>query len=101
MKLSTIVLFTLVISAVFFVYAEMVREANDTYTGTTDYNPINSSEWDTKYDMVNSVNNTVSPLEEKFKQMQDPDKGFFTKLYLGISAIPYAIILIPETIFNT
>ena len=101
MKAETLITIVLIISMVFFIYAEMVREANESFEGTTDFVALNSSEWDEQYDMIDDIYDTLSPIEERFKKIKDPETGFFTKLYLGIAAIPYAIMLVPETLFNS
>lgn len=101
MKISTLVGFLLIVSAVFFIYALMVSEANDMFGTHSGFDEINSSEWDSQYDMVGAVNATITPLETKFKVITDPEEGFFTKLTAGIAAIPYAIMLVPQVLFNT
>jgi uncharacterized membrane protein YdjX (TVP38/TMEM64 family) len=87
MRFSTAIMFLLVVGGIFFIMAEMVREANTNYA--TD---INSSEWDTKYDYAARVNKSVAPIQARFQNIEDTDTGFFTKIALGITAIPYALI---------
>jgi hypothetical protein len=96
MKLSVLVTFILLTSAVFFIFSQMVSESNDLYGSN-----INSSEWDSKYDYVNDINGTISPLYQKFTVIQDETQGFFTKLAAGITAIPYAVIVFPQVIFGS
>lgn len=98
MKLSTFVYFILIIAGFFFTYAMMVDEANTAYP--TESN-LNSSEWVTQYDYVDNVNNTFFPLEKSLKTLQDENAGWFSKLAEGITAIPYAILLVPEVIFGS
>ncbi len=96
MKLSVFISYILIVGMVFFTFALMVKDTNQAY----DTN-INSSQWDEEYDFVNDLNSTVSPLEQKFKVIQDEDAGFFTKLTAGITALPYAVIIFPQVIFGS
>jgi predicted PurR-regulated permease PerM len=95
MKISTFVATIVIIGAVFFLFAQMVKEGNSTYSSN-----INSSEWDTKYDYVNRVNDTIAPIQKSFNDIQDENNGWFTKLTAGITAIPRAIISIPVMLFS-
>lgn len=96
MKISTFVQYTLMVGAVFFIFAIVVSDVNDGY-GTE----INKTTWEDEYDYVSDLNSTVSPLEQKFKVIQDEDAGFFTKLTEGITAIPYAVIIFPQVVFGS
>jgi len=114
MKISTAITFLIIVSAVFAIYGLMVHEANNTYTGKIEgFTPINTGNWSSsnngwngqdsntgQFDFLASINGTLGPLQEKFTQIKDPDLGFFTKLVAGISAIPYAIVLVPDVLFN-
>jgi hypothetical protein len=97
MKFSNFVIFMLIVAGIFFLFALMVSESNEQYPDAN----INSSEWESQYDHVSEINRTVLPLQDKFEVIQDEDKGFFTKLAAGITAIPYAIIIFPQVIFGS
>lgn len=97
MKLSTFIVTILVISGIFFVFAEMIRESNDQFPD----NSINSSEWEDRYDYIDDVNETFSPIEIALKTIQDEDEGWFSKLTAGITAIPYALLIVPQAIFGS
>jgi hypothetical protein len=96
MKLSTWIIFLAAISGIFYVFASMTNEANIQYPEAG----INNSEWATKYDMTQRLEWLVIPLRDKFANITDVDVGFFTKVVAGITAIPYAIILIPSAMFS-
>lgn len=98
MKLSTMVFFLLIVAGMFFVFASMVDEANTTFP---DQSQLNSSEWATQYDYVDSINDTFFPLEKSLKTLQDENAGWFSKLAEGITAIPYAILIVPQVIFGS
>lgn len=91
MNISTFIFLIIMIAAVFFVYKTGVDEANVQYEGTN----FNSSAWDTKYDYSDKVNSSVAKIETKFRTIQDPDAGFFSKIAAGLTAIPYGVILVP------
>lgn len=96
MKFSTFVSFSLIVSAVFFIFAMMYTEGNQQFSGVN----ASSAAWNSSYDYVTRVNSTISPLETKFKQIQAEDVGWFSRLAIGISAIPYAVIIFPQAIFG-
>lgn len=98
MKLSTFIMFILVIAGVFFIYAEMVRETNENIEDTP---YLNSSEWEDRYNYVEDLNSTFSPLEEKLKTITDEDTGWFSKLTSGITAIPYVLLIVPTAVFDS
>ena len=97
MKISNFVMLLLIIAGVFFVYAEIMREANQEF----EENYLNSSEWEDKYDYIDEVNATFSPIEQKLKVIQDEDSGWFSKLTAGITAIPYALLVVPQAFFGS
>lgn len=97
MKISTFVMLILIISGVFFTYAEIVREANQNF----DEQYLNSSEWEENYDFIDDINETYYPIEQKLKKIQDEDEGWFSKLTEGITALPYAILIIPQSVFGS
>lgn len=109
MKISTAIMFLIIISAVFTIFGLMVKEANTSYTGSEGYIPINSSEWSNqndvgntgKYDFVTSLNTNITVLQDKWKQIKNPDEGFFSKIAAGLTAIPYAIMLVPDVVFTS
>jgi hypothetical protein len=97
MKISVFVSYILVVGAIFFTFALIVTDVNNSYPEAD----INKSEWEDEYDYVSDLNSTISPLEEKFKVIQDENAGFFTKIGAGITAIPYAIIIFPQIVFGS
>lgn len=96
MKISTFFIFLLVVSGVFFVFAEIIRESNQQFPDSN----INSSEWEDKYEYVEEINDTLTPLADKLKIIQDDESGWFSKLTAGITAIPYAVMLVPQALFG-
>lgn len=96
MRLSAVFYLIIMIGGIFFTFASMVQEANTTFPDAD----INSSAWDSQYDLSDSVSNYVAPLEYSFRHISDPNVGFFTKIGLGLVAIPYAIISFPLVAFN-
>lgn len=96
MKISDFISMMVMVSAIFFIFASMIQESNDQYPDVN----INSSEWEERYDYIEDINGTVSPIEEKLKVIQDENQGFFTKLAAGITAIPYAVIVVPQAAFG-
>lgn len=96
MKISTFFIFILIVSGIFFSFAQMVSEANDQYPD----NSLNSSDWEDNYDYIDDINETISPLENSLKTIQDEDAGWFSKLTAGITAIPYALIIVPQIAFG-
>lgn len=97
MKLSTFVTIILIISGVFFAYAQITKEINTQYPDSS----LNSSEWEDKYDYIEDVNETFAPLESSLKKIQDEDAGWFSKLAEGITALPYAILIVPQAVFGS
>lgn len=96
MKISVFISIMVMVGAIFFIFSSMVQEANDQYPEVN----INSSEWEERYDYVDEINGTISPIEEKLKVIQDENQGFFTKIAAGITAIPYAVIVVPQATFG-
>lgn len=96
MKLSVMIGFVLIISGVFYIFGLMVNEANlDNPNANADI-----SDWQNRYNYVNDVNSTLSPLIEKIKKVSDPEQGWFVRITSGIAAVPYFILLIPQAIFS-
>ena len=97
MNFSTFITVILLAGGFFFIFAQMTNEAQDLYPEAN----INDSQIEGQYDYVNDVNDTISPLQETFKKIEDPEVGWFSKLVSGIAAVPYAIIKIPGLVFST
>lgn len=93
MKISTFFFALLMVAAIFFIYAEIVRESNEQFPLDS---KLNSSEWEDKYDYVEDINQTAYPLEKKLKVIQDDEAGWFSKLTAGITAVPYVLMLVPQ-----
>ncbi|MFW9873020.1 MAG: hypothetical protein ACFFG0_07975 [Candidatus Thorarchaeota archaeon] len=97
-KQSTLIYFILIIAGIIFLFSQMIYEANQNF----DENYINDSEWKDNYDYIDRVNETVDPLKQKFEVMTDENAGWFSKIWEGISAVPYAlIIVVPQMVFGT
>jgi hypothetical protein len=92
MKISTVVMYIFIVGIVVYTFASMVQEGNSNYPTAH----INSSEWDSKYDYVTSLNSTITPLKDRLLTITDAEQGWFTRLAAGIAAIPYAIMLLPS-----
>lgn len=103
MKLSTLFEILLVVGVVFFIFAMMVNEANDTYsanltlTGSSYANGSYSSD----YDFATQINATIAPVQGALSDITDTDKGWFSKIVSGITAIPWAVITLPVAIFQS
>lgn len=97
MKISSFVTIILIIAAVFFIFALMVGEVNDQYPTSS----LNSSEYDSQYDYIGNINDTFFPIESAFRTIQDENAGWFSKLSEGITAIPYALLIIPQALFGS
>lgn len=97
MKISTFTIFVLIISGFFFTYALMVEEANNQFEDTG----LNSSAWEDQYDYIDDINETFSPLEQSLKILQDDEAGWFDKIQEGLAAVPYVLIIVPETVFGS
>jgi len=96
MKISSLIMYLLMVGVVFFSFALISTDINNYYPETA----INSSEWDGEYDYVQRLNDSVNPLKEKYEVIEDEEQGWYTKLWAGISAIPYAVILFPRVLFS-
>ena len=112
MKISSFIIFLIIVSAVFATYGLMVYDANEQYHDTIpNYVNLSSAEWSDggatgvagggKFDFVDGINGTVGPLQDKFKVLSNENEGWFSKLTAGITAIPYAILLVPDVLWNT
>lgn len=78
-------------------YAMMVSEANNQFSDSG----LNSSEWEDRYDYIDDINETFSPLEQSLKTVQDEETGWFDKIQEGLSALPYVLIIVPQTVFGS
>ena len=87
MKISSFIFMLLIVGVVFFIFAQMVNEANTSYPGSD----LNSSSWNNSYDFAISMNNTISPLKKDIDTIQS-DASWFSKVIAGISAIPMVVI---------
>lgn len=96
MKISTFVSLLLGVGVVFFIFAQMATESNTAYNTN-----INTSKWDQKYNYANRVNNTISPIQTAFSNIEDDNVGWFSKLSSGIVAIPRAVIALPVLLFSS
>lgn len=96
MKLMTWIALIVIIGLSSLTYLHLNNDLNDNYL---DNEQINSSLLES-YDYINEINQSISPLKEKFEVIADENKGFFTKIAAGIVAIPYAIILLPSLVLE-
>lgn len=96
MKISGFISLLLVISAFVIILGLMSEESSNYYPEAN----INDSEWSGKYNYVSSVNTSIAPLQASFETISDENKGWFSKLTAGISAIPSAVIAVPVLLFK-
>lgn len=89
MKLSTFVLFLVIVAGVFYIFAQMVNESNSLY----DVN-IDSSAWNNSYDYTNSLNDSVYQIQHNFEIIES-DAAWYTKIAAGVVGIPFAVIKMP------
>jgi hypothetical protein len=87
----------LVISGFFFIFGLMSEETKIYYPEAN----LNDSAWAGKYDYVDSINESIAPLQNSFNKIQDENVGWFSKLTSGIAAIPAAVIAIPTLLFGS
>lgn len=97
MKISTFIIFILIIAGVFFTFAQMSMGVNQQFPES----PLNSSEWENQYNYIEDINDTFAPLQEAFNTIQDENAGWFSKLSEGITAIPYALLIVPQAVFGS
>lgn len=97
MKISAVVTFIAVIGGLFFIFALMTSEGNQNFPEAN----IDSSNWSTQYDYTARINDSVAPLQSSFEKIQDPDTGWFKAIALGITALPFALTLIPSILFQS
>ena len=97
MKIESVITFMVIIAGLFFVFALMIEESN---TQLPDAG-LNSSEWETQYDYVDNINESISPLKEKLDVITQEDTGWFKKITTGITAIPKVIVFVPKVTFDT
>jgi hypothetical protein len=96
MKISTFIAILVIVGAVFFIYAQMVSEANTNYADAN----INSGAWNSSYDYSSTINGSVAPLQSSLSQLTNENTGWFSKIAAGIAAIPLAITLLPNLLIN-
>lgn len=96
MKISVMIIFIVLVGGLFYIFGTGVKELNTQYPE----HQLNTSAWDSKYDASIKINNSIGKLTEKFNVITDEKQGFFTKIGAGITAIPYAIILVPATVLD-
>lgn len=96
MKISAFIGYILLVSVFFFSFGLMVNDVNNVHDAN-----INSSEWNQSYDFVQDLNETVDPLNQKFKVIQDEDEGFFTKAIASGFVVYYVVILFPQVVFGS
>lgn len=87
----------MIISSVFFIFSTMVNEANTQYGNQTS---INASAWSSRYDFADTVNSSLAPVVDRWAKITDENQGFFTRIAAGITAIPFAIIVLPIAILS-
>lgn len=99
MKISSVITFLAMIGGITFIMGLMVMEGSLKYDVS-----INGSNWNSSYNYINQINQSLSPLESDFKKISDTSEesgGWFFKLVSGISAIPKAIIAVPSVVFSS
>ena len=96
MKLSSYVMIILGIGLTFAIVGSVVSDFETNYPEKS----IDTS-WENKYDYQVRINNSVSIIKEKFDIIRNEEKGWFSKITAGITAVPLAIIFVPRVIFTT
>jgi len=99
MKISSVITFLAIIGGVIFIMANMITEGSEKYDVR-----INKSDWESSYNYVNDINQSLNPLIEDFNKITDTSEesgGWFFKLVSGIAAIPKAVIAIPSVVFSS
>ena len=61
---------------------------------------VNTSSWSGKWNYADDLNESVTSIKEKFEVLGDPERGWFSKLAEGITAIPEAVILVAKSMFS-
>lgn len=100
MKFTTIILFILMVGGIFLSVTLISIDLN-TYSEVLGTQKIDTSLWEEKYDYAESINRSIDPLLEKFDDIQDEDKGWFSKLGSGIVAIPYALVAFASLVIGS
>lgn len=86
MKVGTIVMMLLLVGFVFVAAGIIISDMETQYPDID----INSS-WQGKYDYSLEINESAGKIEEKFKAIEEEERGWL-KFLVGIAAIPTAII---------
>ena len=90
MKIITLIIFIVLIGGiVFYTFTSASQELNQQYNNSY---PINTTLWEGKYNYTDQVNSSISPLITDFNNIQDEEKGWFTRITSGIIAVPHAVI---------
>jgi len=96
MKISTFVMMLLMVSVILFAMISMVKEGERIYSVD-----INKTEWEDQYDFVNSVNDSVSPIQESLLTIEGDDVGFLEKVGAGFTGIISAVTFLPRMVIET
>lgn len=102
MRLSTALSMILIISGIFYLFSLMYTEGNQNYpnAGLNNTAWINSSSGNSNFDYVNKMNSTIGKLYNKLAIMGSDDAAWYDKIAAGLSAIPYACILLPQAVIK-
>lgn len=92
MKVTTLIIFIVIVGAVFISFNYMADDLNTNYANISGAQQINTSHWSGKYNYTEKVNASIAPLIEDFQKIEDENAGWFSKLASGIVAIPHAVI---------
>lgn len=95
MKISTFMIMLVMIGVILFVMVETVNEGAQIY----DTN-INSTEWENRFDYVDDINSTVSPIQESLKDLADEETGWLEKIGASFTGIIAAVKLLPTTMIS-
>jgi uncharacterized membrane protein len=98
MKMAAFFMVLALVGAIFFTFLTFANEMNVQYGNEN--NSINTTAWDNEYDYEDSLNSTIGPLKSRWDLIEDDNKGFFTRISAGITAIPYVLILVPSALFQ-
>ncbi|MHA1873342.1 MAG: hypothetical protein ACTSVB_04440 [Candidatus Heimdallarchaeaceae archaeon] len=94
-KLATFVMIILVVGLTFAIIGNIVNDFKTYYPETE----VNTS-WVEAYDYSSEINESVGGLKEDFATLTDTEKGWFSRIGAGITAIPNVIIFVPKTMFE-
>lgn len=109
MRVSETISFIMILGAVTLIIGFMVSQfdtngvygENVTVQGISFGDGGTSSNVTSKYNFALEINDTFAPVMQDISNIQNPDTGFFSKIALGIVAIPQFILSLVIAIFQS